>query len=587
MEKLENYAEIEAEKAENLGFCRGIKLLHVKNKVAELLSMIGRNNFFQEYTIHDIRHVDEMLKITEWLIPERTKKVMSQAEWMMLTLAIYLHDLGMIVTKKEYENRNKTLFKNYKEKVLDETRQLGYSEFVQNKDDAFLYEEFVRENHAQRVKDWISDNSSIDFGDAEDVRIEIKKTLESLIPMFITDLAMICESHHEDDIDDFNKYKVKKFYGNSKEEKVNLNYIAIILRVADLLHITRDRAPSIARRIINVNNPVSIIEWEKQAAVLAVRPKDKRNENGEVDENREKDTIEITAYFDGVDKAEGYFGLSAYLKYVEAELEKCREITEKAQKTEGATDYIFPWISIDESQIEVVGFEKNKLQFTIAQENILQLLVGHTLYNDSSVVVRELVQNGVDAVRLQIQCDKIDGAQITNGRVQVDWNHERRELTFWDNGTGMSMKDIENYLLKVGASKYRNESFKKQFPNFSSISHFGIGLLTCFMVADDIDIMTSSKEQELANSISLRKVNGNYLLQKIEKNKLDNRIKDHGTMVKLYVRPDVDMESLERDLKKWIVLPEIPVYLTFNDKDESRIGYDNLKDILIKLYMSF
>lgn len=104
MEKLENYAEIEAEKAENLGFCRGIKLLHVKNKVAELLSMIGRNNFFQEYTIHDIRHVDEMLKITEWLIPERTKKVMSQAEWMMLTLAIYLHDLGMIVTKKEYEN---------------------------------------------------------------------------------------------------------------------------------------------------------------------------------------------------------------------------------------------------------------------------------------------------------------------------------------------------------------------------------------------------------------------------------------------------------------------------------------------------
>ena len=44
--------------------------------------------------------------------------------------------------------------------------------------------------------------------------------------MFITDLAMICESHHEDDIDDFNKYKVKKFYGNSKEEKVNLNYIS-------------------------------------------------------------------------------------------------------------------------------------------------------------------------------------------------------------------------------------------------------------------------------------------------------------------------------------------------------------------------
>lgn len=47
---------------------------------------------------------------------------------------------------------------------------------------------------------------------------------------------------------------------------------------------------------------------------------------------------------------------------------------------------------IDESRITVIGFETKKLSFTIAQENILQLLVGHTLYNDSSVVVRELVQ---------------------------------------------------------------------------------------------------------------------------------------------------------------------------------------------------
>ena len=36
----------------------------------------------------------------------------------------------------------------------------------------------------------------------------------------------------------------------------------------------------------------------------------------------------------------------------------------------------------------------------------MQLLVGHTLYNDSSVVVRELVQNGIDATRLQIECEK-------------------------------------------------------------------------------------------------------------------------------------------------------------------------------------
>ena len=84
------------------------------------------------------------------------------------------------------------------------------------------------------------------------------------------------------------------------------------------------------------------------------------------------------------------------MQYTRKELAKCCEIVEKAQKREGAVGYEFPWREVDESQIEVNGFEKKKLQFTIAQDNILQLLVGHTLYNDSSVVVRELVQNGID-----------------------------------------------------------------------------------------------------------------------------------------------------------------------------------------------
>ena len=77
----------------------------------------------------------------------------------------------------------------------------------------------------------------------------------------------------------------------------------------------------------------------------------------------------------------------------------------------------------------------------------------------------------------------------------------------------MTIQDVEKYLLKVGASKYRDESVMKEFPDFNSISHFGIGILTCFMVANDIDIITNSEEQNEANCINLRKVNGSYLLK--------------------------------------------------------------------------
>ena len=491
--KFNNYAEIEAEKAENLSFCKGLKLLHVRDQVKEILSNIGKLGLFEEYTLHDISHIDEMLGIIDWLIPNETKKIMTSAEWLMLTLAVYFHDLGMVVTKDEYDNRDSSNFKTYKEKLLTEMGISEYIEYAKTQDDHFLYQEFVRENHAKRVKQWLLGDKNSNLGSTSTIQQIVADITNTLDKMFLSDLAMICESHHENDIDDFKKYKVNNVYGNDKNEKVNLNYIAIILRIADLLHITKDRTPSITRKIINVSNPVSVIEWEKQMAVKAVQPQAKRDEENNINNNLEKDTIEITAYFDGAETAEAYFGLSSYLQYTRKELQKCNSTIEKAQKQEGAVDYKFPWREIDESRITVIGFETKKLQFTIAQDNILQLLVGHTLYNDSSVVVRELVQNAIDAVKMQKQYDKRNKKSITKGKISVDWNEEKRELCFWDNGTGMTISDIENYLLKVGASKYRDDAIKKEFPNFSSISHFGIGILTCFMIANDIDIMFRGK----------------------------------------------------------------------------------------------
>lgn len=582
--ELESYVEKQAEKAENLSFCSGIKLLHIRKSVEELLGLIGRSGIFEEYTLHNISHIDEMLNIIEWLIPEKTKNIMTNAEWLMLTLSVYFHDLGMLVTNDEYEKRNNTAFKSYKQDILDGKDKMEYREYVlENNDDHFLYQEFVRDNHARRIKIWIEGKENVsDLGEASKVCEEINSLIQNLDEKFRIDLALICESHHKDDIDDFTKYKVDYYYGSDENEKVNLSYIAIILRISDLLHITKDRTPSISRRVINISNPISVIEWEKQRAVKAIKAQIPRNDEGNVDNNLDKDTIEITAYFSGAETAEAYFGLSAYLQYTKTEILKCYDIVNKCKKVEGTVNYCFPWRRIDESKIVAVGFETNKLQFTLAQDNILQLLVGHTLYNDSSVVVRELVQNSIDAVKLQCLYDKFNTNEITNGKIKVNWNDKNRELSFWDNGTGMTIYDIENYLLKVGSSKYRDDDIKKKFPSFSSISHFGIGLLTCFMIANDVDIITNSAEESDANSITLRKVNGKYLLQKLSKSKLDKMIYKHGTLVKLYVRNDVDMSNLEMDLKRWIILPEVPVEFIVNEEKPIKIGHNSLKEVLIK-----
>lgn len=70
MNQFTNYVELQAEKAENLSFCRGIKLLHIRDKVETMLGFIGKGGIFEEYTVHSIEHIDEMLKIVEWLIPD-------------------------------------------------------------------------------------------------------------------------------------------------------------------------------------------------------------------------------------------------------------------------------------------------------------------------------------------------------------------------------------------------------------------------------------------------------------------------------------------------------------------------------------
>ena len=104
IEQLRSNAELNAEKAENLRTFSGLKLLHIKKQVEKLLSHIGDYGFFIEYTKHDISHIEEMLKIVEWLIPGQTQDVMTPAEWMMLVLSIYFHDMGMLITKDEFDN---------------------------------------------------------------------------------------------------------------------------------------------------------------------------------------------------------------------------------------------------------------------------------------------------------------------------------------------------------------------------------------------------------------------------------------------------------------------------------------------------
>ena len=584
IDHLETEAEKRAQKAEDLPAFSGIKLLHIKRQVGELLGLIGRNGIFDEYTKHDISHIDDMLKILEWLIPEDTKDIMSPADWLITVLAIYFHDLGMLVTREEYEQRNSSDFIEYRDKVLfADDFGADYRAKVKQlpPDDAerFLYQDFVRGNHAERIRNWIMGRAPDHLGITPDSMSEVNDLLSTLDDQFRHDLALVCESHHLDDLNNFQKYKVSQPYGNSDKETANLQYVAVLLRTADLLHITRDRTPAIAFRIINPTDPLSQKEWVKQMAVKRVRSK--------IGSNR--DTIEVHAYFT---QENGFFGLTSYLSYAQKQIEKSYGWVKEANKREG-TRHAFPWRYIDDNNIETEGFLPNKYEFTIDQAKILDLLTGHTLYNDTSVVLRELVQNAFDAIRIQQFIDQQAGSAQTSGKVTIHWDSQERVLSVEDNGTGMTQKIIEQHLLLVGSSRYQSPDFKRQYPDFSPISRFGIGLLSAFMVADTVEIITCNTDEDQARQLSLRSVHGKYLIRLLDKQTDENanHLVPHGTSIKLKVRPSAEMSDIIETAKKWIVVPGCEVNITVDDDLQVQVGFsspnDAVKDVLQNIGASF
>jgi Molecular chaperone, HSP90 family len=579
-EQLISYAEKKAELAENLAPFSGFKLLHVRKQIKLILGQIGRGEIFEEYTKHDISHIDSMLNSLEWIVPDETKEVMSPTDWLLIVLSIYFHDMGMLVTKHEYENRYKSAFSNFKHLIANGEFSVDFIDKVNllgdEKKEKFLFQEFVRKTHAERIKYWILDDYNQTQVNNIQIITELKQLLSNLDPMFRRDLGIVCESHHLNDLDDFNKYKISQPYGNSKDEEANLHYAALILRTADLLHITSDRTPTIEFNLISPSDPLSQEEWCKQKAVKSVRP-EKIVVDNDNKKKKEIDTIEVHAYFE---KSEGFFALVSYLNYAQEQINKSYSLNSIAKLKHGSS-YNFPWRRICDENIETVNFEKRQFAFSLDQNRILDLLVGHTLYNDSSVVLRELSQNSIDAVKLQKLIYEIEGKQFLP-KVNISWNSDKKELSFIDNGTGMTLDVIENHLLKVGSSRYQDENFKKKYPDFSSISRFGIGLLTCFLIANDLDIITKSPENEKAIKICIRKVHGKYLLQYLSLNEIPNLIKEHGTEIKLFLRSDVDLSKIKSDLKKWIIFPNCEFNLSINNENYS-IGFKTPKDFLISI----
>jgi hypothetical protein len=139
--------------------------------------------------------------------------------------------------------------------------------------------------------------------------------------------------------------------------------------------------------------------------------------------------------------------------------------------------------------IENVGYEAVDLKFRLQEKEIYAILMGEQLYDRREAAIRELLQNSYDACRLRIEIDP-------NIKPKIIFQHstDRRMLIVKDNGFGMNRNQVERYLTRIGSCFYKSQEFLERNVSFTPISAFGIGLLSCFMIADNITIETKSED---------------------------------------------------------------------------------------------
>jgi molecular chaperone HtpG len=166
-------------------------------------------------------------------------------------------------------------------------------------------------------------------------------------------------------------------------------------------------------------------------------------------------------------------------------------------------------------------------RFQVNLSGIIDLLSKHT-YSSPQVFIRELLQNGADAIQARVYLEP-----DFKGEMHIELAHDKDApvLIFKDNGIGLNEEEIHLFLATIGQTSKRDEWFVS---GNDFIGQFGIGLLSCFVVCDDVVVTTRSAKGE-AKTIEWRgRADGTYSLT------FPDRKLEPGTEVRLRCKPGME-----------------------------------------------
>lgn len=529
-----------------------------------------------EFTLHDGTHLFRVLHLMEILLTENNIKELSIPELMLLALSAFFHDIGMspdendVITWKKAWDKSPSFESKYEEESFNKFKrfysarpeqQIIIEELIaQGKNSnadtikAYLITEYIRQTHADRAREIIAKewNNKIVYRDT-DLTVEF---------------AQICYSHNDDPLC---LLDLDKSYLCGPNTVACLPLVGVILRLSDILDFDAKRTPPILFSHMYVRHPVSIKEWNKHRAVEAweISP-------------------EIIQFSAKCTHPAIEASIHDFCDLIDHELSLCNNIISSLNefnKNKSRQISLKIPFKVNRDKIETKKDIYNKplyiyreTQFNLSKSQIIDLLMGTKLYGNPEVALRELLQNSIDACKLR-QAQEKKWGNLYDPEISVRYYSENNEeyLEVTDNGTGMDQYIIDNYYSKIGSSFYKSTDFlnlkAESNADFTPTSRFGIGILSCFMVADTLSVDTRRVYAPHKSSDALNiTVEGQESIFWIKPGERETP----GTTTKLFLRKaknpwnKMNEESFIKSVENVIPNPPFKIHIQTSSQDKIR-----------------
>lgn len=488
--------------------------------------------FFQDYTDHGATHLSEVLETAVSLLSTKAKKLFTAEDAGVFILAVLLHDAALHLSEagfyelirgrsardRRIEGLDEATWPDLWQSFLfsasrwDDRKRLevfgesnaggppisvndpfqSYGNLRES--DRKLIGEFIRQHHPRLAHEFAIFGVPGPGGDP------IKPS--SRFGAEKKDLAGLTARSHGSPLRDNLVYLSRKYHPR-EYQYVHAVFLMVLLRIADYLQIQSSRSSEIKFRFKTISSPLSRMEHRAHRAITNIT---KAAEDPEtIDIQAEPDDLDLFLLVkERLAGLQGELDVSwAVLGEVYGRYKTLAEFGLNLRRVRSNLDDLHSFTLR-------APYFPDRVEFSVADMEILKLLV-RPLYGDHPEIgIRELLQNAVDAVRereiWQAQHAGFRDVPLIrqDGAVEI-WLNQTDDLDLGslivsDQGIGMTEQVVRDYFLRVGASYRYSQEWQREFESESSSGEprsrvlrsgrFGIGVLAGFLLGDEIEVST-------------------------------------------------------------------------------------------------